>query len=339
MGEILISKRILRSSPRTLRFIRFLQLHFGDNSLLMNMYPEQFAYGHREILLDECELDYSAQLIGNLQHGIEINSFDFRSPKYLFGKTAKTWVFSRDLEIESRKQGFKNVYAIGAPWLYLARRNTSKLIFTGNMTKRVLVMPGHSQTNFYDRSSKDLMIKRAKLFRDAVGNLQSTLCLHPIDFLNADTRNSFAEQGFEVVCLGISNSIPPWSPAANRMKFLDNLFYLMSTHTHYVTDDVGTSLFYALNMGLEVAVFPEIRHSLDTAGINSGAINNSEYLNSSEKFLKQNLNEVIDRFGASDQLRNFANLSLGLDCMKEKEELLEILDFRRDVYTDFQFHS
>jgi hypothetical protein len=305
----------------------------------MQMYPEQFAYGHREILLDECGLDYSTQLIGNLQHGIELNSFDFWSPRYLNWKNSKTYVFSKELENHSLKEGFRRVFAIGAPWLYLVKRETVKVVSRDGKRKKILVMPGHSQTNFYDRSSKSLITKRAKLFREAVGNFDSTLCLHPIDFLNVDTRNAFAEEGFDVTCLGISNSIPPWSPAANRIQFLENLLRLMTSHTHYVTDDVGTSLFYALNMEMNVAVFPQIRHLLDTTAINSGEVKNSEYIRQSEKFLKENFNDVVDRFGVNDDLINFANSSLGLDCIKEKDELIEILDFRRNVYTDFQYHS
>jgi hypothetical protein len=340
LAEIFSGNKHRSNNSKALKILQLAQLQLADKSLLMQMYPEQFAYGHREILLDECGLDYSTQLIGNLQHGFwDIDNFDFRSPRYLYGRNTKTWVFSRDLEDKARRSGLKGVYAIGAPWLYLKRRKELEGTYGDLTKKRILVMPGHSQTNFYDRSTLSLTIKRAQLFREVIGSSDATVCLHPIDFLNTDTRNSFADQGFHVTCLGISNSIPPWSPAANRIKFLDNLYGLMSTHSHFVTDDVGTSLFYALNVGLDVAVYPEIRHLLDTTAINSGEIDNQEYLTWSEKYLEQNFSEIVDRFGATEQLRDFADSCLGLDCIKEKDELIEILDFRRNVYTDFQYHS
>jgi hypothetical protein len=337
VGEIKNSDWSTISTSLPLKLLRFLQINLRDSSTLLNLYPEQFSYGHREILLDECGLDYSTQLIGNLQHGFwDINTYDFRSPRFIGGKSTSTWVFSKDLENIGRQMGFRKVHAIGAPWMYLKKRLEEKKVQQPLMGKKVLVMPGHSQSNFYDRSSKEMILRRASLFREVAGNLEATVCLHPIDFLNSFTRIAFIEQGFEVTCLGLSNLSPVWSPAADRVKFLENLFYLMSEHSHYITDDVGTSMFYALNMRLNVAVFPTIRRELDTASINSGEVHNGEYLNWSERYLEDNFPEVLNQYGSNENSNNFADILLGIDCLKDKDELLEILDYRKDIYTDFK---
>jgi hypothetical protein len=340
MSEIENSDRFKSLTYLPLKITRFAQINLRDSNVLMNLYPEQFSYGHREILLDECGLDYATQLIGHLQHGFwDVNTFDFRSPRFIGGSRTATWVFSKDLEILGKDKGFNKVYAIGAPWLYLKKRLEGKRILQTSKAKKVLVMPGHSQANFYDRSSRKMILKRVALFREAVGDHEATVCLHPIDFLSSLTRDAFTEQGFKVTCLGLSNLSPVWSPSAGRINFLENLFDLMSEHSHYVTDDVGTSLFYALNMRLNVAVFPDIRRQLDTASINSGGIDNGEYLSWSEKYLEENFPEIVNQFGSNDSSNKFADICLGIDCLKERAELLEILDYRKDVYTDFKNYS
>lgn len=337
MGEIKYSDWSTISTSLPLKLTRFLQINLRDSTTLLNLYPEQFAYGHREILLDECGLDYSTQLIGNLQHGFwDINTFDFRSPRFIGGRESSTWVFSKDLEKIGRKRGFGKVHAIGAPWLYLKKRFEEKESDQPLTKKKVLVMPGHSQSNFYDRSSKEMILKRASLFREVAGNHEATVCLHPIDFLNSFTRIAFIEQGFEVTCLGLSSLSPVWSPAADRIKFLENLFYLMSDHSHYITDDAGTSLFYALNMRLDTAVFPEIRRELDTTSIKGAEGNNAEYLSWSERYLEENFPEIINGFGSNENSYKLADVLLGLDCLKDKDDLLEILDYRKNVYSDFK---
>ena len=340
LSEIKNSDRFKSLSFLPLKVTRFVQINLHDSNTLMNLYPDQFSYGHREILLDECGLDYATQLIGNLQHGIwDINTYDFRSPRFIRGRRTSTWVFSKDLEKIGRGMGFDRVHAIGAPWLYLKRRLEGTEVSHTLESEKVLVMPGHSQANFYDRSSREMIQKRVSLFRGVVGDREATVCLHPIDFLNSFTRNEFIEQGFEVTCLGLSNLSPVWSPASDRIKFLENLFYLMSEHSHYITDDVGTSLFYALNMRLKVAVFPEIRRELDTTSINSGEVNSGEYLSWSEQYLKENFPEVINQFGSNENSNKFADISLGADCVRDKDELLEILDYRKDIYTDFKNYT
>ena len=105
------------------KLVSVIRTHAKSGDFARNMYSEQFAYGHREILLKYCGIDYSAQLIGNLQHGIlgPNEPIDFRTPRFLGGFKSKFYVYSQVTESQGRESGFSNVYAIGSPWLYLKK--------------------------------------------------------------------------------------------------------------------------------------------------------------------------------------------------------------------------
>ena len=157
MGEIRNSDWSANLSYLPLKLIRFGQINFRDSNTLLNLYPEQFSYGHREILLDECGLDFSTQLIGNLQHGIwDTNTYDFRSPRFIGGRRTSTWVFSKNLEMIGRKKGFRKVYAIGAPWLYLKRGLEEKGSKLPLAKKKVLVINIAENANTEKISQKGL---------------------------------------------------------------------------------------------------------------------------------------------------------------------------------------
>jgi len=65
------------------KLAKIVSLHAASGEYMQNMFGEQFAYGQREILLKYCGLDFSTQILGNLQHGIFGNQvpIDFRTPR------------------------------------------------------------------------------------------------------------------------------------------------------------------------------------------------------------------------------------------------------------------
>ena len=66
------------------KITKIVSLHSKSGEYMRNMFSEQFGYGHREILLKYCGLDFSTQLLGNLQHGIALDHLflNFRTPRY-----------------------------------------------------------------------------------------------------------------------------------------------------------------------------------------------------------------------------------------------------------------
>ena len=302
------------------------------------MYSEQFAYGHREILLKYSGLSYSAQLLGNLQHGVygPKEVIDFRVPKFLGGRVSKFWVWSKDIESQARGFGFQNVYAIGSPWLYLRAAIGSSNGPRFVDKERVLIMGGHSQTNAWDVTSKSEKREYAKQYREVIGSREATVCLHAVDFCDLDTRNAFLEYNFFVTCLGSSQSTVPWTQASNRTRMLLELIRLMESHSHFLTDDFGTQLFYAINMGMEIAIYPELlfnkRYHSPNSQSSHKLVNNIDYFS-------ENMPGSLNKFGAASTLEFIANGVLGVSSLRLPGELREILDYRLGVYPEFTLES
>ena len=310
-----------------------ISLHAKGGASAKAMYSEQFAYGHREILLKYSGLSYSAQLLGNLQHGVygPKDVIDFKVPKFLGGRASKFWVWSKDTESQARRCGFKNVYAIGSPWLYLraatGSRNRSGFIDK----KKVLIMGGHSQTNAWDATSKSQKRELARQYREIVGPSEATVCLHAVDFCDLDTRNAYLEYNFFVTCLGSAQSTVPWTQASNRTRMLLELIRLMESHSHFLTDDFSTQLFYAISMGMEIAIYPELLfhkkyHSPKAQNPNK-PINHLDYLS-------RHMPGSLNQFGDASALEDIAKEVLGVDSLMAPSELREVLDYRLNVYPD-----
>ena len=336
MPEIDFQKvnRLTRIIPD--KIVSVMRVNAKSGDFAQNMYSEQFAYGHREILLKYCGIDYSAQIIGNLQHGIlgPNEPIDFRTPRFLGGFKSKFYVYSKSVESKGRASGFSDVYAIGSPWLYLKKSVSLRQVVNPVGGRRILIMPAHSQTNVWTRENKSQKQLRAELFKQAVGSSNATVCLHAVDFCDTETRNAFFEVGFEVTCLGLSNLNPPWSQSSNRVRILLDLMRLMQSHTHFVTDEHGTPLFYAINMGLEIGIFPEIRDVVEYQLPNQSRENYFEtaLAQDAKDFFSNNMASALNKFGTASDFTAIANSVLGVESIKSPAELREILDYRLGVY-------
>lgn len=334
MPEIQFS-RVEQSLKIPDKVAKFVNLHTRSGDYMRNMFSEQFGYGHREILLKYCGLDFSTQLLGNLQHGVMFDHLflDFRTPRYLGMRKSKFWVFSKEYEKLGRSLGNKNVIAIGAPWLYL-RDSVEKEPQQYQKAEGILVMPGHSSGPYASLSSVAEKKKRAKAFRQIVGTQKATVCLHATDFSNPDTTEAFLDEGFRVICVGSSNTLPFWTEAGNRIRTLYKLMSLMNSHTQLLTDRQGTHVFYAINMGLEIGIFPEINKFSrlnDLSGI-KGLPDDAFYKKEEMIYLTEKMPEMLNQFTESGKYIDISNEVLGRNAVMCPEDLLEVLDYRKNVY-------
>jgi hypothetical protein len=315
------------------RISRFISLNSTDVTYAKNQFPEQFLYGHREILLEYLDLDLSTQFIGNLQHGFyAIGNIDYRTPRFYMGRPTKFWAFSKDLETEARKKGFKNVHAIGAPWIYM--KTSKSQGSTETTSSRFLIMPSHSQVDKVDVSTKMSKMKRAARYREIIGDNFGTVCLHPIDFLDSDTRESYMNQNFEVTCLGMSGLNPPWTFSANRVHSLYKLREIMNSHTHYLSDDLGTSFFYALDSGLKAGIFPKVLGNSKIQSIYDSQFSFDSHINWSKSFLRNYFSNCYNDFGGNSDNVNMARNYLGYESKMDKYDLLDVIDYRVGVYPE-----
>lgn len=321
------------------QIVKLVNLHGRSGEYMRDMFSEQFGYGHREILLKYCGLDFSTQLLGNLQHGVMLDHMwlDFRSPRYSGLRKSKFWVFSKKYEQLGRSLGNKNVHAIGAPWLYMRDSTLDSLRAEQSIEtqpKSFLIMPGHSAGPYNSTASIQQKRERAKAFRQIVGSYQATVCLHATDYANYETTDAFLNEGFKVTCAGSSNHLPHWSEAGNRVRTLPRIMELMNSHTHLLTDRYGSHIFYAIDMGLKIGIYPEISRLSPLADL-SGRKHlyiDSILVEEESLYYKRNIPEAIDQFTDSSKYRDLSNEVLGRDAVMSPTDLLSTLDYRKNVY-------
>jgi hypothetical protein len=317
------------------KLLRFVLGHSNDKDYVRNMFGVNFSYGNREILLKYAGLDYSNQIVGILEHGAPgfQTDYDFRTPRSLNGTLTKHWTWSQQTEEIAKSRGFTNVIAIGAPWYYLKRSLVKESLPNNSGLDRFLIMPSHSTGNAVDTATISAKKAKAKMFRDITGDAPATVCLHAVDFCDLETFRAYREVGFEVTCIGNSFQQPLWSNAGSRVRMMFNLHELMLNHTHYVSDGYGTSLHYAIDMGLTIGLFPEIKKLQILANSESGSREYFQELNEQEvKYLKKQVPTLVNKFSAGGEYLAFSKTMLGFNSVKEPDELSEILVYRPNIY-------
>jgi hypothetical protein len=317
------------------KIAKIVSLHASSGEYMQNMFGEQFAYGQREILLKYCGLDFSTQILGNLQHGVFGNKMpiDFRTPRYLNGRKSSFWVYSKETENLGRSLGYENVTAIGAPWFYL-RDSVSLDKDYVHARNGILVMPAHSTPSAISISTKREKKQRAEAFRQIVGSQKATVCLHATDYCDPETTESFMEVGFKVTCIGTSSLTPRWSQAGNRVRSLRTLINLMSSHASLLTDDFGTHLFYATDLGMRIGIFPKIRELLKIAYVSEGDLDyvDSVQVQNDLTFINESMPQAIDQFTDSDKYLALAKQILGRESVLSPPELLRTLIYRKNIF-------
>jgi hypothetical protein len=329
----ILSSAVSRIVPEKL--LKFAITASNNQHFQRDMFSVNFAYGNREILLKYTGLDYSNQILGILEHGASgyWTDLDFRTPRLVNGKRSKYWAWSYETELLARSSGFSHVKAIGAPWYYLKKNIIMKSSEKTSPLNRILIMPSHSTGNAIDTAGSSAKLERAKLFKKIAGNVPATVILHAVDFCDPETFHAFRDVGFEVTCIGNSFQQPLWSSAGNRVRMMLTLYELMLSHTHYLSDGYGTSLHYAIDMGLSIGLFPKIKEYQILGNDLLGSRAYFKELDIRESnYLQMHVPNLVDTFGDSREYLQFSRDKLGADCVKDPEELLDLLDYRPNVY-------
>ena len=180
-----------------------------------------------------------------------------------------------------------------------------------------------------DKVAVKIKYKRAKFFRDLVGNNLSTVCLHWNDFLDTETRQALIDLGFEVTCVGTGANSTPWSLGGDRVKFLPNLRNLLETHTHWVGESFNTSMFYAMSMGLNIGIFVDNPnyYEMGSSGyaISDGSFRKIHNLYLEE--LKSTMKSSLNDFNKNDQHDEIWKKYLGNSNILDPTELASTLSY------------
>ena len=259
---------------------------------------ENRFYGHLYLLAQYCGFEGQPWLNGYLQHGW--NATDGFG-NYLGGKRiAKKYVWSKRCELEIRNNGKNNVFAIGAPWLYLDDVYPNQLTKTQTGT---IAYPSHSSTwSKLGDTSKDY----ATFLKDKYCSV--TVVLNRYDFAEQEIRKNYETLGHSLATHGIGT---PWEKGFDPL-FLKNQRDLVTQFSKVVSNSMSTAVLYATSLGLT----PEI----------GGPISYDE------KYHDDNVSQKGDgsvdwnaKIMEPQSQQNLWKTELGLDCKKSPEDLIKIL--------------
>ena len=277
-------RRSLRDSLRQRYAIDFA-------SSLQGQYKEQFAYGHREILLDYAGLSREMIFKAVIPHGKItphaldpiLPQFDLKNEKELL-----QLLWRDDAVLEASIAGVEKVRSIGAPFLY-ALFNSGQAInktrenlnaVAKNMKwanggyedlldtfNKIVYMPIHSWEGdvVRHRLAIDSPLRR-------IDPKKIIVCLGFLDFCNPSVRKVYEDCGWKLTCAGVRDSMILNSPAGGREEFLYSLADIFSNADAVVGNELTTGLFYAAALGKPIAVIQGLtEHNLSYSSWNSDA--------------------------------------------------------------------
>ncbi len=260
--------------------------------------------------------------MGMLQHGFQptYEAWDAKTPRVegLF-KRSPLWVFSQERADYLQLSGFRNVIAIGAPWLYLPKITNSK----NNLLKdhKYIVFPAH--TNFSIKAPNNSQIrKKIQFWKELAGDSSLTICLYWSDFLEPGWQQIAQEENVNVTLAGLGGLAPVWSQHPTRINFLYTVRELMLKHTHAIFETFTSPIFYAISSNLNVGYFPEVLTEQEVA--------RGEILDG-HKWIALNYPEIVGRFVDSNSLMERSDKMLGVDVKRSPLELKEILSPQEGV--------
>jgi hypothetical protein len=256
---------------------------------------ENRFYGHVHLLAKYCGLEGSPWINGYLQHGW--NATDGFG-NYLGSKrSANKYVWSKRCENIIKQNGKKNVFSIGAPWLYLSDVDPQA---TNQKRSGVVAYPAHSSS--WSKLG-DTSLEYANFLKDKYGSV--TVVLHRYDYANTKEKQTYESVGHQVKTHGNGT---PWENEFDPM-FLRNQRDLLSGFSVVVSNVMSTAVLYAASLGLKAEIGGPVDYSITNADdkasqTGDGLTNWNSMINQSPDLWKE---------------------ELGLDCKKSPQELKEIL--------------
>jgi hypothetical protein len=284
----------------------------------------QFAYGHREILLDYMGLERTNIFVGIIQHGVSQEGLtpefpftsDNRTPRVGLMGRSPLWVYSDKTKVHLKKNGIKNVEAIGAPWNYISHEDLRQdVVEAVKGTESYLVLPEHFNFEVKANISSEQVRLRIAHWRKIAGGCEITLCLFWTEYLDPILQRVCREEGVKVVTAGNGATSPLWSPHASRINFLYELSQIMQQHTHCIVERETSAAYYAMSLGLHVGYFPDthpFRDQIDTGYHN---------------LFQARFPGIINSFLGPDDLKEISDEWLGSNCVRSPDELMSILQF------------
>jgi hypothetical protein len=270
------------------------------NTFLMQIsgQAESRFYGHLHILAKYCGFDGQPWLNGYLQHGW--NATDGFG-NYLGSKrVSNKFVWSKRCEEIIRKNGKNNVFAIGAPWVYL---EDVYPLTKNQKNENVIAYPAHTSTwSKMGDTSKEY----SEYLKDKYGSV--TVVLHRYDYAEKSKIQNFESLGHKVTTHGVGT---PWEKGFDLL-FLKKQRDLIAKHSLVVSNTLSTAVLYATSLGLDAEIGGPIDYSIT---------NNDDKISQAGDGLTDWNSLISDKNNQKTMWKN----ELGLACKKSPEELKQIL--------------
>ena len=282
----------------------------------IEMFKVQFAYGQREILTDYIGLDRTTLLLGILQHGFSYQDdpADTITPRLGNFKRSPLWVYSENRASALRHQGYKNVTAVGAPWLYLP-----PISATPNKNAKgdsFIVFPIHTSLSVDVSPSENEIKSKIRYWKSLAGNSHLTICLYWSDYLEWSWRRIAEAEGVKVTFVGLGETVPAWSEHSARIDFLANLRTLLQQHSHAIFETFTSGMVYAISAGLTVGYFPQTQTEYESRL--------QAHLEGDHWMAKQ-IPGVVGEFVEANALVDLNNEMLGVESFCTPDRLRELL--------------
>ena len=259
---------------------------------------ENRFWGHIQLLAKYCGLDDQPWLNGYLQHGW--NATDGFG-NYLGSKRfANKYVWSKRCEDLIKKSGKKNVFAIGAPWIYLEDVYPQQLKQNQSGT---IAYPAHSSS--WSKMG-DTNKEYANFLKDKYGEIM--VVLHRYDFANGETRKCFESIGHSITTHGVGT---PWEKDFDPL-FLKKQRDLVSGFSTVVSNSMSTAVLYATSLGLKPEIGGPISYSITNIDDKASQVGDGS-INWNAKIMEP------------ENQMNLWKTELGLACKRSPQELREIL--------------
>jgi len=285
---------------------------------LIKKFEVQFVYGHREILTQYTGIDSRALLLGILQHGVGPTFTlysDSPTPRYR-GSRSTHWVYNSESMKNFKAMGEKNVFAIGAPWLY-SKINDSYIVKELPVKDKYLVFPKHYSFTYLSQVKTDDIREKIQNWKSISGSNELVICLYWSEFLDVKWQSIALEEGVQLVCAGVPISTPSWSMPQSRLDFYRNLRTIIESASHCIFESFTSAIFYASDLGRNVGIFQTPSTIIE--------INREQSFIQENKWLLANVPRIFGECQDNNVLREISQILLGYQDLKSPEDLRAIL--------------
>jgi hypothetical protein len=278
------------------------------------MYPDNSWYSHRNILAKYCGVRLNIPIFGSLLHGhIAISEHKSSQIGHL-GKRkftiAPAFLWNKKQLEYSKREGNKNIYAIGAPFLYLHK--LKKNLYKKNKPQGTIVFPIKSDfSNIQDNTLINLLRIVEKRFPKPY-----TLCLSHQDY----KYKKRPIKNWKIITCG----------SRNDTRFLYKLYKFLNKNKNIISTYSGSVVLYSLYLKKKTFILDKYIDIKKKKKILFNKENHNFHLNVLKDFKKYEIDN--NNLNLKKNYKGVLKI-LGYDCLKDREELKELLGWNSTIKT------